>query len=103
MSVILLLILASLAIAGLFLGGFIWAVKAGQFEDPVTPPLRLLFDEPETRPGDRRASGGHRPPRQPVPVFEAGASAAPPSGLVSIHKRNGAANTSTWDPSALNP
>ena len=33
MSVILILILASLAVALAFLAGFIWAVKAGQFED----------------------------------------------------------------------
>ena len=48
MSVILILILASLAVALAFLGGFIWAVKSGQFEDTCTPAMRILSeDEPE--------------------------------------------------------
>jgi cbb3-type cytochrome oxidase maturation protein len=29
----------------LFLGGFIWAVRSGQFEDTLTPSLRILTDE----------------------------------------------------------
>ena len=45
MNVILLLMLASLAVAALFLGGFIWAVRAGQFEDTGTPPLRILAED----------------------------------------------------------
>ena len=50
MSVILILILASLAVALLFLGGFIWAVKSGQFDDTCTPSMRLLTeDEPAAR------------------------------------------------------
>lgn len=50
MSVILILILASLAMALLFLGGFIWAVRSGQFEDTLTPSLRVLTDE-SSKPG----------------------------------------------------
>ena len=46
MSVILILILASLAMALLFLGGFIWSVRSGQFEDTTTPSMRILGDEP---------------------------------------------------------
>jgi len=46
MSVILILILVSLSLALLFLGCFIWAVRSGQFEDTLTPSLRLLLDEP---------------------------------------------------------
>lgn len=45
MNVILLLMLASLAVASVFLGGFIWAVRAGQFEDTGTPPLRMLAED----------------------------------------------------------
>lgn len=45
MSVILLLILASLAVALVFLGGFVWAVRSGQFEDTCTPSMRILADE----------------------------------------------------------
>lgn len=51
MNVILLLILASLGLALLFLGGFIWAVRSGQFEDTCTPSLRVLTDdEPGAKP-----------------------------------------------------
>jgi cbb3-type cytochrome oxidase maturation protein len=51
MTVIVLLIIASLAVAILFLGGFIWAVRSGQFEDTCTPSLRVLTDdEPGAKP-----------------------------------------------------
>lgn len=45
MSVIIILILASLAVAAAFLGAFIWAVRSGQFEDTCTPSLRVLTDD----------------------------------------------------------
>jgi cbb3-type cytochrome oxidase maturation protein len=45
MSVILILILASLAVALAFLAGFVWAVKAGQFEDTTTPAMRILSED----------------------------------------------------------
>ena len=45
MSVIAILILISLTVALLFLAGFIWAVKSGQFEDTLTPSLRVLTDD----------------------------------------------------------
>jgi len=45
MNVILILLLASLSVALLFLGAFIWAVKTGQFEDTCTPSLRMLADD----------------------------------------------------------
>ncbi len=54
MSVILILILASLTIALVFLGGFIWAVKSGQFEDTCTPGMRVLGEE---KAEGRRAKG----------------------------------------------
>ena len=44
MSVIYLLIIISIVIAGAFLAAFIWAVKSGQFEDTHTPSVRILFD-----------------------------------------------------------
>jgi cbb3-type cytochrome oxidase maturation protein len=46
MSVILILILASLAVALTFLGGFIWAVRSGQYEDTCTPAMRVLTEDP---------------------------------------------------------
>jgi cbb3-type cytochrome oxidase maturation protein len=48
MSVLLILILASLGLALLFLGAFIWAVRSNQFEDTCTPSLRVLMDDPES-------------------------------------------------------
>jgi cbb3-type cytochrome oxidase maturation protein len=48
MSVIVILILASLGLALTFLAGFIWAVKSGQFEDTFTPSIRILNEEKKT-------------------------------------------------------
>ena len=69
MSVILILILASLAVALAFLAGFIWAVKAGQFEDTCTPAMRILSEDeagkqalpkaPEASGGPGRQAGGN--------------------------------------------
>ena len=46
MSVVIILILASLAVALLFLAGFVWAVRSGQYEDTLTPSLRVLAEDP---------------------------------------------------------
>jgi len=45
MYVIILLMIASLTLAGVFLAGFIWAVRSGQFDDTCTPSMRILSDE----------------------------------------------------------
>ena len=45
MSVLILLILASLIVASGFLGAFIWSVRAGQYEDDYTPSIRMLLDD----------------------------------------------------------
>ena len=45
MSVILLLIVISVVVAVFFLGVFIWAVKTGQFDDTISPSIRILFDD----------------------------------------------------------
>jgi cbb3-type cytochrome oxidase maturation protein len=47
MSILVFLILASLALAVSALGGFIWAVRTGQFEDTCTPTMRVLMEDPE--------------------------------------------------------
>lgn len=54
MSVIPILILASLAMALVFLGAFVWSVRSGQFEDTTTPSMRVLLDEPVTKPTIRK-------------------------------------------------
>jgi cbb3-type cytochrome oxidase maturation protein len=45
MSVIPVLIIASIVVAGGFLAAFIWAVRNGQFDDTYSPGVRILFDE----------------------------------------------------------
>ena len=45
MSVLIILILASLTVAGIFLGAFIWAVRSGQYEDTFTPSMRILMED----------------------------------------------------------
>jgi cbb3-type cytochrome oxidase maturation protein len=57
MSVLVLLILASLGIAAGFLFAFLWAVRAGQFEDTCTPSMRVLVEEEKARiPGSASVS-----------------------------------------------
>lgn len=45
MSVILILISASLLVAGGFLAAFLWSVRKGQFDDVETPAMRILFED----------------------------------------------------------
>jgi len=57
MNVIFVLILASLAVATLFVIGFIWAVRSGQFEDTCTPSMRILAEEEQGNSGTRKREG----------------------------------------------
>jgi cbb3-type cytochrome oxidase maturation protein len=45
MSVIILLMLASLAVGLVFVGAFVWSVRSGQYEDTLTPSMRMLADD----------------------------------------------------------
>ena len=45
MSVIIILLIASISVAGIFLVAFLWGVKSGQFEDDYSPASRILFDD----------------------------------------------------------
>ena len=45
MSVVIILILASLAVGLVFVGAFVWSVRSGQYEDTVTPSMRMLLDD----------------------------------------------------------
>lgn len=49
MSVIIILIAASILIAGGFLIAFLWSVKNGQYDDDYTPSVRMLFDDKPSR------------------------------------------------------
>jgi len=44
MSVIVVLIGFSIIVAVGFLLAFLWAVKSGQYDDDVSPSVRILFD-----------------------------------------------------------
>ncbi|MES2287186.1 MAG: cbb3-type cytochrome oxidase assembly protein CcoS [Bacteroidota bacterium] len=46
MSVLFILIGASILIAFCFLIAFIWSVRSGQYEDDYTPSVRMLFENP---------------------------------------------------------
>jgi len=54
MEVIFILLPLAIAIAGVMLALFIWAVRSGQYDDLETPAHRILFDE-EKRSPRRRA------------------------------------------------
>ncbi len=57
MSAIYILIAAGLMIAGGFLCVFLWAVKSGQFDDDLTPSIRILFDDEEPAEPQKNNSG----------------------------------------------
>jgi cbb3-type cytochrome oxidase maturation protein len=44
MSVIVVLIGFSIIVAAGFLVAFLWAVKSGQYDDDVSPSIRILYD-----------------------------------------------------------
>lgn len=44
MSVIVVLIGFSIVVAAGFLVAFLWAVKSGQYDDDISPSIRILFD-----------------------------------------------------------
>ena len=45
MSVLIILIIISVLVAGGFLIAFLWSVKMGQMDDDYTPSVRMLFDD----------------------------------------------------------
>ena len=45
MTVIILLLIASIMVAGRFLLAFLCSVKTHQFDDDCSPPRRILFDD----------------------------------------------------------
>jgi len=53
MSVVVILIFASLTVALLFLAGFVWAVRSGQYEDTLTPSMRVLAEDNFNKAGDK--------------------------------------------------
>jgi cbb3-type cytochrome oxidase maturation protein len=56
MSAIIILLIASISVAALFLAAFIWSVRNGQFDDDFSPPQRILFDDCPASQGNTAAS-----------------------------------------------
>lgn len=53
MSVIVVLIGFSILVAVGFLIAFLWAVRSGQYDDDVSPSVRILFDNDEEENADK--------------------------------------------------
>jgi cbb3-type cytochrome oxidase maturation protein len=49
MSVIVVLIGFSIIVAAGFLVAFLWAVRSGQYDDDVSPSIRILFDNDDNK------------------------------------------------------
>jgi len=52
MSVIVVLIGFSILVAAGFLLAFLWAVRSGQYDDDVSPSVRMLFDNENEKSND---------------------------------------------------
>jgi cbb3-type cytochrome oxidase maturation protein len=48
MSALIVLVIVSIAVAGLFLGAFIWSVNSDQYDDKEGAAMRILFDDNKT-------------------------------------------------------
>ena len=55
MNILIVLIAVSLFVALGFLAAFIWAVKAGQFDDASTPSFRILWDDTPKQKSDNES------------------------------------------------
>lgn len=53
MSVVVVLIGFSILVAVGFLIAFLWAVKSGQYDDDVSPSVRILFDDEDEDNSDK--------------------------------------------------
>lgn len=56
MTVILFLLSASLLVALVFLGAYLWSVRSGQFDDDYSPAHRIFFEDPnnDTAPNNEK-------------------------------------------------
>ncbi|MEI6173176.1 MAG: cbb3-type cytochrome oxidase assembly protein CcoS [Bacteroidota bacterium] len=54
MSVILVLVVFSVVLAGGFLAAFFWSVRNGQYDDTYSASVRILFDD--DKPADLKKS-----------------------------------------------
>jgi cbb3-type cytochrome oxidase maturation protein len=59
MSVLILLLIASISVSSIFLFAFLWSVRNHQFDDDYSPPVRILFDDGTELSGFRDNSCDH--------------------------------------------
>jgi cbb3-type cytochrome oxidase maturation protein len=52
MSVLFLVVPLALVLVGVAIAAYLWAVRRGQFDDLVTPAVRMLHDDPPAAAGD---------------------------------------------------
>ena len=55
MTVIIILIVISILVAGGFLAAFFWAVRSGQYDDTYSPSVRILFDEKKIKKDEKKS------------------------------------------------
>lgn len=55
MSVIIILIIIGTVVATGFLIAFLWAVRSGQYDDTVSPSVRILFDEKKEKKSKKKS------------------------------------------------
>jgi cbb3-type cytochrome oxidase maturation protein len=56
MSVLIILLIASLSVSLIFLGAFIWSARNRQFDDEFSSSMRILFDDQPVRKEDKNVS-----------------------------------------------
>ncbi len=62
MSVIYVLLAISIVVAVIFFIAFILSVRSGQYDDPYTPSVRMLFeDELVKEDSDKKKNDPHKP------------------------------------------
>ena len=49
MNIIYFMVPVALLLGGLFVGGFIWMVRSGQYDDLETPAIRILNNDEEKK------------------------------------------------------
>ncbi|HCL84338.1 MAG TPA: cbb3-type cytochrome oxidase assembly protein CcoS [Chitinophagaceae bacterium] len=54
MSVLILLLIASLSVSVIFLGAFIWSAKNKQFDDEYASSMRILFEDQPPLPDEKQ-------------------------------------------------
>jgi cbb3-type cytochrome oxidase maturation protein len=56
MTIFYLLIGCSIAMALIFLVGFLWSIRSGQYDDTYTPSVRMLFEPGELQQNEPKAA-----------------------------------------------